>query len=232
MTFPVRTIAIACIALWLGACGSDKAPEGTKTDTLLAAADTIASPTDASTQPSEAATPAVVDSAGTLAATTTESAKTTPAPVAGSSPNPTATKEATPTSPAVPTRTTQPAPPKRSETKPPATPTPPAPTPPAPTPTPTPPTRATPPETADKGQTDPKSIFRNEKCGGCHTVTAQGINGEGEHDLSTVGTRRSFDWIMGFLNKQEKIDGKKHMKSWKGSDEDQKTIARWLSGLK
>ncbi len=234
MIYLSRSIAIGLAALLLGSCGSaDKAPAGTKTDTTFAALDTAAVPPDTSTGASSATSSAAADSVGASTTATTGPA-TTSTPTAATSPMPAATKERAPTPAAVPSAPTSP---KHSETTPPRTPAPtptPTPTPtPAPTPPPAPPpTPAPPPETAGNRQNDPKTIFQNEKCGACHTVTAQGINGDGARDLSTVGNERSFDWIMRFLNKQEMIDGKKHKKTWKGSDEDQKTIARWLSGLK
>jgi mono/diheme cytochrome c family protein len=87
--------------------------------------------------------------------------------------------------------------------------------------------------------TDGKSIFVDNKCSNCHSITGQGIQRSGKpegdekpSDLSTVGKKHDAQWITKWLLKEETLDGKKHMKKFKGSDADLKTLADWLGGLK
>lgn len=88
------------------------------------------------------------------------------------------------------------------------------------------------PESTDAG----KAVFKNEKCGLCHSVKSQGL----EHtlktskakDLSNVGAEREGAWIEKWLKHEETIDGKKHEKIWKASDEDRALLIQWLGTLK
>lgn len=85
-----------------------------------------------------------------------------------------------------------------------------------------------------------KSLFLDNKCQQCHSVESLGITRNGEAppgklppDLSGVGLRRTPDWISKWLMKEEKnTEGKKHLKKWKGSEEDLATISNWLATLK
>jgi cytochrome c553 len=51
-------------------------------------------------------------------------------------------------------------------------------------------------------------------------------------DLSGVGLVRKADWIKGYLQKKESIEDRKHMKAFKGTDEELATLAGWLESLK
>jgi mono/diheme cytochrome c family protein len=89
------------------------------------------------------------------------------------------------------------------------------------------------------GTTDGKSIFVSNKCANCHSITGQGIERSGKpegdekpSDLSTVGKKRTADWMAKWLMKEETLDGKKHMKKFKGSDDELKTLTAWLATLK
>lgn len=84
-----------------------------------------------------------------------------------------------------------------------------------------------------------KSIFVQNKCSTCHSITAQGIQkGGGEEakkdapDLSTVGKKHAADWITKYLLKKETLEGEKHLKKFKGPDEDLEALATWLASLK
>lgn len=82
---------------------------------------------------------------------------------------------------------------------------------------------------------DGKSIFVASSCNTCHSITAQGVQKTGQStapDLSGVGLKHNADWIKQWLNKEVAMNGKKHMKKWKGSDADLNTLATWLAGLK
>jgi mono/diheme cytochrome c family protein len=87
---------------------------------------------------------------------------------------------------------------------------------------------------------DGKSLFIDNKCNQCHTIQSQGIelvgkppSGNVPPDLSGTGLKHKPDWFSGWLMKEEEnTDGKMHLKKWKGSEEDLKTISKWLSSLK
>ena len=87
---------------------------------------------------------------------------------------------------------------------------------------------------------DGKSIFVASKCQNCHSITSQGINRLAEpkagekvpSDLSSVGLRHKADWISKWLQKEEELEGKKHIKKFKGSDDDLETLSNWLGSLK
>jgi mono/diheme cytochrome c family protein len=89
------------------------------------------------------------------------------------------------------------------------------------------------------GATDGKSIFVDNKCSNCHSITGQGIERSGKpegdekpSDLSAVGKKRNAEWIQKWLMKEETLEGKKHMKKFKGPEADLKVLATWLGGLK
>ena len=84
-----------------------------------------------------------------------------------------------------------------------------------------------------------KSIFLDNKCDKCHTISSQGIDRSGATppgklppDLSGVGLKHNADWIKGWLLKEEELNGKKHLKKWTGSDDDLKTLCNWLASQK
>lgn len=91
-----------------------------------------------------------------------------------------------------------------------------------------------------------KILFLANKCASCHTAFAAAI-GEppeekadaeaeveeetGPPDLSEVGASRKAEWLHLYLTKEEAIDGKKHMKRFKGSDEERAALVDWLTTL-
>jgi mono/diheme cytochrome c family protein len=108
---------------------------------------------------------------------------------------------------------------------------------------------------------DGKPVFIKYKCGSCHTIESQGIGkkpaaaaaaAKAEEaketpaqeaaeakpatrkppDLSDVGSERDAKWIAAFMKKQEAIDGRKHMKLFRGTDTELATLAGWLETLK
>ncbi len=98
-----------------------------------------------------------------------------------------------------------------------------------------------------KGQAkgvDEKAVFTKYKCRSCHSIEAQGITRkavEGEQeaakeqkppDLSGVGLERKADWIVLFLQKKEKIEGKLHEKKFRGTEKELQKLATWLGTLK
>ncbi|HLQ67706.1 MAG TPA: c-type cytochrome [Candidatus Limnocylindrales bacterium] len=102
---------------------------------------------------------------------------------------------------------------------------------------------------------DGKPVFIKYKCGSCHTIESQGIGkkpaaaaaaretpaqeaaevkpvARKPPDLSDVGGERNAKWIAAFMKKQEAIDGRKHMKLFRGTDAELATLAGWLETLK
>ena len=103
---------------------------------------------------------------------------------------------------------------------------------------------------AEKKAPDGKDLFLAAKCNTCHSVTAAGIekkkptaeetaeaksadkDEKKPPDLSSVGLEKKADWIAKFLTKKETLDGEKHKKLYKGTDEELKTLSAWLEAQK
>ena len=87
---------------------------------------------------------------------------------------------------------------------------------------------------------DGKTIFLESKCQNCHSIESQGIKRASEpkpgdpvpSDLSGAGLKHNASWITDWLNKEVELDGKKHLKKFKGSAADLQTLSTWLSSLK
>jgi mono/diheme cytochrome c family protein len=90
---------------------------------------------------------------------------------------------------------------------------------------------------------DAKPVFLKYKCNSCHTIESQAITkkavaGEAEAkgdkppDLSGVGLDRNATWIVSFLQKKEKLDGKLHIKKFRGTDSELQKLAGWLASMK
>ncbi len=97
-----------------------------------------------------------------------------------------------------------------------------------------------------------QKIFLQNKCTQCHAISALKIAkvksdestadvDEDEAllgkkieppDLSDVGKKKEKDWIVKWLKKEVKLDGHKHKKKFKGSDEELDTLATWVASLK
>ena len=80
-----------------------------------------------------------------------------------------------------------------------------------------------------------KKIFLSSKCMSCHSVETADIILKKKNskipDLSMVGTKHTAEFITKWVNKEETIDGAKHMYSYKGSDKDLKVLVDWLMSL-
>ena len=90
-----------------------------------------------------------------------------------------------------------------------------------------------------KPNVDGKTIFEQYKCAKCHTVESQGIklngsapDGKTPPDLSGAGLKHDASWLAKWLQKEEELNGKKHVKRFSGSDDELKVLAGWLAGLK
>jgi cbb3-type cytochrome oxidase cytochrome c subunit len=102
-----------------------------------------------------------------------------------------------------------------------------------------------------------QKLFLDNKCNSCHSVSGAGIEKKSAEaaekatadkaatektaatpthkapDLSSIGTDQKADWMAKFLKKEVAAkDGKKHMKLWKGTDADLKTLTEWLGDQK
>ena len=89
---------------------------------------------------------------------------------------------------------------------------------------------------------DAKPVFLKYKCNSCHTIESQGItkkaaageaaeSGDKPPDLSGVGVDRNATWIVSFLQKKEKLEGKLHMKKFRGTDAELQKLAGWLGSM-
>lgn len=85
---------------------------------------------------------------------------------------------------------------------------------------------------------DGKEIFLATKCDLCHSVSAAGIQAKAKSekmqgkDLTDVGTRHEREWIGKFVRGEETLDGAKHKRPFKGSDEELKALLDWLMAQK
>lgn len=210
-------VLCAAAALMLVSCKSEVEVQGSG-DTLGTATDTMS--TSTTTTETTATTP--VDTTGMSGTTTTGTTTTTP----GATTTTPSTGTSTTTGKTTTTTTTTTTPSTTTTTPPKTTP--------PPTTTTTPPPATTPPPTAGTGgAAAAKTLFASNGCTACHGVSAQGISGgDTGPDLSTVGKTRNAKWIQDFLMKREALNGKKHMKTFKGSEADAQTLATWLAGLK
>ena len=96
-----------------------------------------------------------------------------------------------------------------------------------------------------------QKLFLDNKCTQCHGIDALKISkakadkeeeeeaSEGGKkvdppDLSDVGKDKDHDaaWFSKWLMKEEKIEGRKHKKKFKGTPEELKTVSEWLTTLK
>lgn len=85
-----------------------------------------------------------------------------------------------------------------------------------------------------------KTIFKDNKCSSCHTIKSEGIikvsteevKGNQPPDLSNVGSKHTGDWMCNYLLKKETLKDVKHLKKFKGSQDELEVLAKWLASLK
>jgi mono/diheme cytochrome c family protein len=94
-----------------------------------------------------------------------------------------------------------------------------------------------------------QKIFTDFKCAQCHSIdslkiakvksdekdeeaTEEGGKKQEPSDLSDAGKRHDAAFISKWLMKEEKIEGKKHKKKFKGNPDELKTLSDWLGTLK
>ena len=89
---------------------------------------------------------------------------------------------------------------------------------------------------AGGGGADGKAVFLAQKCDACHSMGSlaivQKLKGSKAPDLSNVGSARDAAWIEKWLNKEIELHGKKHMKTFSGTDAERTTVAQWLATQK
>jgi mono/diheme cytochrome c family protein len=84
------------------------------------------------------------------------------------------------------------------------------------------------------GAPDGKAIFLAQKCNLCHSIDAAGIprTSKAEKtkgpDLAGVAKKHDAAWIKAFITKQKDLNGKKHLKEFKGSAADLDALVSWL----
>lgn len=86
----------------------------------------------------------------------------------------------------------------------------------------------------NEGGDDGKKLFVDKKCASCHTVETAGIESKKKDasDLSEVGAERSAEFLLKYLKKEAKLEGKEHKPAFKGTDEELNIIVDWLETLK
>jgi cbb3-type cytochrome oxidase cytochrome c subunit len=86
-----------------------------------------------------------------------------------------------------------------------------------------------------------KQLFTKYKCQRCHSVDTAAIkrlrpvSAATKHkppDLSKVGDQRGHEWIEGWLDKTEKIEGRVHPIRFTGTKDEKEAIAAWLATMK
>ncbi len=88
-----------------------------------------------------------------------------------------------------------------------------------------------------------KTAFLNSKCNLCHSVESEKVekttggfqkskDKNVPPDLSAIGKKHNAGWITKYLKKTEALDGVKHVRLYRGTNEDLEAIAKWLEGLK
>jgi len=84
-----------------------------------------------------------------------------------------------------------------------------------------------------------KEIFTAQKCNTCHSIDSQSIARTSTSDkmkgpdLSDIGKGHDAAWLTKWMKKEVAAeDGKKHMPTFKGTDDELKTLTEWLSTLK
>ena len=83
----------------------------------------------------------------------------------------------------------------------------------------------------EEKKSDGLKIFAESKCTSCHSLEAVGIKKKPNQkppDLSNAASVGTPEFIGKYLQKTEVKNGRKHLVSFKGSDEDLKTLTEWL----
>ena len=90
---------------------------------------------------------------------------------------------------------------------------------------------------AGEPEIDGKAKFLEYKCLMCHGVAAEGLKAKAKvekmkgPDLSGFKSEVEFARLASFLRGEIAVDGRKHTKPFKGSDEELQAIIDWLGSL-
>lgn len=85
---------------------------------------------------------------------------------------------------------------------------------------------------------DGKAIFLAQKCNLCHGVSAATIEATTKSekmkgpDLTGKAAERGVEWTTKWLKKEVDLEGKKHGKSFTGTDEELAALVAWLAQQK
>jgi cytochrome c5 len=91
---------------------------------------------------------------------------------------------------------------------------------------------------ATPAKLDGKQIFLAQKCNLCHSISSAGIERTVKSekiagpDLTNTAAKLDVAVLTKFLKKEAEIDGKKHGKTFTGSDEELTTVISWLQQQK
>ena len=84
-----------------------------------------------------------------------------------------------------------------------------------------------------------KEVFIAQKCDQCHSVASAAIQHTSKveklvgPDLDGIGDRHDAEWMTKLVKREvEGASGKKHLKPFKGTDEELQAIIAWLATLK
>jgi len=92
--------------------------------------------------------------------------------------------------------------------------------------------------TAAASELDGKTLFMREKCNLCHSIPQEDIEAKVKSekmlgpDLPTAEAPEDADLMLDFLRQKAEINGEKHKKAFKGSDEELGALVAWLDGLR
>ena len=81
---------------------------------------------------------------------------------------------------------------------------------------------------------DGKAVFMAQKCNLCHSIDAAGIARTSKADktkgpdLGGVAKRHDAAWMKRFLNKEEMLNNKKHLKAFTGTPEELDALIAWV----
>lgn len=81
-----------------------------------------------------------------------------------------------------------------------------------------------------------KEVFVESKCGRCHGVTSEGIEPTGSEKmqgpvLDQLPEKREKEWLIRYLERREKLQGKVHRSVWKGTEKELEALVDWLRSL-
>jgi cytochrome c2 len=85
---------------------------------------------------------------------------------------------------------------------------------------------------------DGKAVFEAQKCGMCHAVSTAGIEATTKSekmkgpDLAGCVQAHEAGWVAKYLKKEVDIEGKKHPKEFKGTEEEFTALVAFLEAQK